>query len=63
MHKAKSRKRTPWDGASDVTETQEFPRQNYDLYYADRHRMVGDSGEAGMINSYIPTRCPYCAKE
>ena len=63
MHRAKSRKRTPWDGASDVTETQEFLRQNYDLYYADRHRMVGDSGEADMINSYIPTRCPYCAKE
>ena len=63
MKRAESRKRTPWDGESDVTETQEFLRRNYELYYSDRHRTVGDSGEADMINSYVPTRCPYCASE
>ena len=63
MKRAESRKRTPWDGESDVTKTQEFLRQNYERYYADRHRTVGDSGEADMINSYAPVRCPYCASE
>ena len=63
VYRAKSRKKTPWDGANDVTKTQEFLRQNYELYYADRHRMVDESGEADMINSYVPSRCPYCASE
>jgi transposase-like protein len=63
MKRAESRKRTPWDGESELTTTQEFLRQNYELYYADRHRVVGDCGEAEMINSYVPARCPYCASE
>ena len=60
MHRAKSRKRTPWDGESELTSTQEFLRQNYELNYADRHRMVTESGEADMINSYVPKKCPFC---
>ena len=63
MHRAKSRKGTPWDGEKEMTSTQEFLRLNYDLYYAERHRMVGESGEADMINSYVPARCPYCSGE
>jgi len=63
MKRAESRKRTPWDGESEVTETQAFLRQHYERYYADRHRTVGESGEADMINTYVPTRCPYCASE
>ena len=63
MDRAKSRKRTPWDGESEVTQTQEFLRQHYEKYYADRHRALRESGEAEMINSYVPARCPYCASE
>jgi transposase-like protein len=63
MDRSKSRKRTPWDGENDVTETQEFLRQHYQLYYADRHRALRDSGEADMINSYVPEKCGLCASE
>ena len=56
----KSRKVTPWGEENDLTETQAFLKKNYEDYYADRHRTVGDSGEADMINSYIPVECPFC---
>jgi len=63
MDRAKSRRKTPWDGESDVTQTQAFLRQYYQAHYADRHVAVRDSGEADMINSYIPAKCPFCASE
>jgi 5-methylcytosine-specific restriction endonuclease McrA len=61
MKRVQSRKRTPWDGETDVTPTQNFLRQYYAMHYEDRHGVVGKSGEAGMINSYAPARCPWCA--
>ena len=63
MKRVESRKRTPWDGESDLTETQKFLQQYYQRHYEDRHSTVGESGEADMINSYVPTRCAYCASE
>ena len=63
MEKAKGRKSrriTPWDGVSELTETQMFIKEHYDTHYAERHRKASDSNEAGIINSYIPTRCPFC---
>ena len=63
MKKVESRKRAPWDGGIDLTETQEFLKRNYDTHYADRHRLIEDSGETDMINSYIPAKCPHCASE
>jgi len=63
MDRVKSRRKTPWDGESELTSTQEFLRQHYEKYYAERHRKVGDSGEADMVNSYVPAMCPYCASE
>jgi len=63
MKRAESRKRTPWDGVTDLTPTQEFLREHYVVHYADRHRPLDESGEAGMINSYIPKKCPLCASE
>jgi transposase-like protein len=63
MKRAESRKKTPWDGVTDLTETQEFLRQHYATHYADRHRLVSESGEADMVNSYAPAKCPYCASE
>lgn len=63
MDRINSRRKTPWDGESDVTETQEFLRQYYQTHYADHHIAVSDSGEADMINSYIPAKCPFCSSE
>lgn len=63
MKRVESRKRTPWDGVTDLTETQEFLQQHYTEHYADRHRALVDSGESDMINSYVPTKCPFCASE
>jgi len=56
----KSRRRTPWDSESDLTPTQSFLKEHYDMHYADRHRKVSESGETEMINSYIPAKCPFC---
>jgi len=56
----KSRRETPWGKESDLTPTQAFLKQYYDEYYAARHRVVGDSGEAAMVNSYPPAKCPFC---
>jgi len=63
MDRLTSRRKTPWDGETDLTSTQVFLKEYYDAYYADRHRNVGDSGEADMINSYVPAKCPFCASE
>jgi hypothetical protein len=56
----KSRKSTPWSEENILTETQAFLKKNYEEYYADRHRTIGNSGESDMINSYIPAACPFC---
>jgi len=63
MKRVESRKKTPWDGGTDLTETQEFLRQHYTSHYAERHQALSESGESDMINSYIPVKCPYCASE
>jgi len=60
LKRPESRKKTPWDEESNLTETQEFLREHYATHYAERHRMVSESGETDMVNSYIPTKCPYC---
>jgi len=59
----KSRRVTPWDGEQDLTETQAFLKHYYDSHYMERHEIVSASGEAGMINSYQPFKCPYCSSE
>ena len=59
----KSRRRTPWDGDADLTLMQTFLKENYDIRYGNHHRKVGDSGEAEMVNSYIPAKCPFCASD
>ena len=59
----KSRRKTPWDGDSNLTPTQDFLKSYYDVRYNSHHHTVGESGEASMINSYIPERCPFCSSE
>ena len=56
----KSRKRTPWNGEHNLTATQTFLKEYYELHYAERHLIVSESREADLINSYIPKKCPYC---
>jgi len=63
MKRVKSRKRTPWDGVTDLTPTQEFLRGHYAEHYEQRHRALAESEEADMINSYVPKRCPFCPTE
>ena len=56
----KSRRKTPWDGVTELTPTQSFLKENYDARYNTHHRKVSESGEAEMVNSYLPSKCPYC---
>jgi len=56
----KSRKKTPWDGDIDLTATQTFLKEHYEEHYVARHRKVAESDEAELINSYPPTKCPFC---
>jgi transposase-like protein len=60
MKRCASRKRTPWEGDLELNPTQTFLKRNYTAHYDERHLSVGDSDEATMVNSYAPTRCPYC---
>jgi len=56
----KSRRETPWEYTTELTTTQIFLKEQYEMRYADRHRKVSESGEADLINSYSPPKCPYC---
>jgi len=61
MHrKGRSRRKTAWDGKTDVTETQSFIRDKFTAHYDERHPSLKVSGEAEMINSHVPTKCPFC---
>ena len=57
-----SRKETPWDNM-ERTAMQEFIRSNYVDDWEDRHLKVGQTNEADLINSVIPSSCPYCQSE
>ena len=57
-----SRRKTPWDNM-ERNATQEFLYSHYKDHYEQRHPTLLEAGEAEMINSYVPTRCPYCSAE
>lgn len=58
----KSRRKTPWDktAKSEMTATQTFLQKSYDEDYRRHHMAVEDSGEAELVNSYKPSKCPFC---
>lgn len=56
----KSRRKTPWDEKAELTPTQEFLRTHYKEHYEARHPKLSETGESDMINSFVPTCCPYC---
>ena len=60
--RSKSRRKTPWDKAASLTETQEFLKVQYTMKYDQRHPDA-DETEIQMINSYMPKCCPYCGSE
>jgi len=60
MERAKSRRRTPWEGTANLNATQAFLKDSYAADYEERHRKIADCGEADMINSYKPAKCPFC---
>ena len=57
-----SRKATPWDSKEELTPMEAFLKQHHLAHYEERHRIVADSGEAEMINSFAPAKCPYCGR-
>ena len=59
----RSRKSTPWDNKENKSKTQEFLQMHYIARYEERHPSIRDSGEADMINSYLPKNCPYCGSD
>ncbi len=59
----KSRRKTPWDKKTELTATQEYLKMHYVARYEERHPRLADAGEAAMINSYVPSRCPYCSSD
>lgn len=59
----KSRRKTPWDGEEELTAAQKFLRTHYQEHYKARHPKLSETGEAEMINSFVPTKCPYCGSE
>jgi transposase-like protein len=61
MKRHKSRRVTPWDGETNLSATQVFLKKNYEKHYVERHQAVSESGEADMINSHTPTKCPFCS--
>jgi hypothetical protein len=63
MKKRKSRRITPWDGATELTPTQEFLKRNYEEHYTERHLAISASEESELINSYAPAQCPFCKSE
>ena len=58
-----SRRTTPWTGDADATELQHFIDRKVDALYADKHKAISETEEAGLLNSYEPQKCPYCGHE
>ena len=54
-----SRRKTPWDG-KDMTPTQQFIHDKHKMHYEQRHPSILDSGEVLLINSFVPSACPFC---
>ncbi len=58
--KNESRRITIWEGKNDLTQTQSFIKGKIEEHYAQRHPKLNESGEAELINSFMPAKCPFC---
>ena len=45
-----------------MTATQEFLQKTYQEHYQQRHPALRETGEAEMINAFIPGQCPMCGE-
>ena len=54
-----SRRATPWDRVT-RNPMQDFIKENYDDAYKSRHLSPSDTNEIPLINSIVPSKCPYC---
>ncbi|MBQ9210210.1 MAG: IS1595 family transposase [Clostridia bacterium] len=61
--KYSSRKTTPWDNVEERTPTQEFIKSNYVGAWEQKHTKLSETNESELINSVIPTKCPFCKSE
>lgn len=55
-----SRRRTPWDGKTDLTPIQSFIKSNYLDAYNRKHPKLSETNEADFINSFDVKICKYC---
>lgn len=55
-----SRRRTPWDGLNNISESQALITTTIHESYDQKHPSLIASGEADFINSQIPDGCPIC---
>ena len=62
MKNRQSRRTTPWDEAEKLTPTQKFLMEHYHDHYAECHVPISESEESDLINSYMPTKCPFCGE-
>lgn len=62
-NRSKSRRITPWDEATNPTAVQRFIKMHYKTRYEERHQTIDSTGEAEMINSFIPQHCPFCESD
>ncbi len=56
------RRKTPWDSSADLTPVQEFLRMHYKVHYEARHPKLSETGEAGLINSFVPSNALIAAR-
>ena len=55
-----SRKKTPWDDAVAPSCLQSFIRDEYKDHFYMHHISLEESNEDKLVNSYMPSKCPYC---
>ena len=60
---ARSRRATPWDNEDKLTPTQQFLQKIYQKRYEERHPRLSETGEAELINSFVPDKCPHCGSQ
>lgn len=56
-----SRQKTPWDDEPVKTPLQDFLTQHYRQHYQDKHPSLSKTGEADLINTFVPDDCPFCS--
>lgn len=59
----KSRRGTPWEDNAELTASQQFITQVNMEHYMQRHPALEKTGEVELINSFVPSVCPYCGTD